>query len=191
MTSSAVVLRRARVSAGLTQRALASRSGSPQASIARTESSVRDVACDTLDRWLRSTGHRLCALPTLGTTAAETADVIERELAAGRFDSAFRAVIQLADDLKREVGAVRVAVVTAPPGSTGDARFDALLAGVVAVRLDEQSLPHPAWVNDVTSLSERWFVDYLSEQNDDTVAATPRQLLRLGVVLEACELESI
>ena len=54
----------ARRASGLSQRELATRARTQQPVVARTESSARDVTCETLDRLLRPTGYRLTAIPT-------------------------------------------------------------------------------------------------------------------------------
>ena len=63
---SARMLRHARRGAGLTQRALASRTGVPQETIARIESSRSDPRVETLDRLLEGCGYGLEHLPRLG-----------------------------------------------------------------------------------------------------------------------------
>jgi transcriptional regulator with XRE-family HTH domain len=66
MTSTARMLRSARLRAGLSQRALAERSGIPQPSIARMEAGQTVPRVDTLQRLLRATGHELDTQPRLG-----------------------------------------------------------------------------------------------------------------------------
>jgi len=66
MGMAARMLRHARRSAGLTQRALASTSGIPQETIARIESGRVDPRISTLDRLLEGCGQGLEHLPRLG-----------------------------------------------------------------------------------------------------------------------------
>lgn len=190
MSTAARILTNARRVSGLSQRELASRARTQQPVVARTESSARDVTCDTLDRLLRPTGYRLTALPTRSWTAADAADSIRDHLLAGNEDGAYRDVIQFNDDLVREHGALRVAVVVAPPGSTGDDRYDAFLAALVEFRLGEERLPLPAWTAGHL-LAERWFVDANSVDDPATVAATPPPFRRRGVIIDAVELASV
>jgi transcriptional regulator with XRE-family HTH domain len=185
------LIRQARHTSGLTQRALAARSGTPQPAIARAENSHRDLLVAGLDRLLRSTGHQLIALPTLRSTAAETADVVRLHLAAGREDAAYRDVIQLNDDLVVERGALKVALAVATPATTGDDRYDAFIAGVVDWRLSLDGLPRPTWVDDVKCLDACWWVDPTSEGDAEVVAATPTVIRRRGVIIDEAELRSV
>ncbi len=60
------MLRHARRTAGLTQRALAAKTGVPQETIARIESGRADPRVAMLDRLLEGCGHGLEHLPRLG-----------------------------------------------------------------------------------------------------------------------------
>lgn len=66
MGMAARMLRHARRSAGLTQRALAARTGIPQETIARIEAAHADPRVSTLDRLLEGCGYGLEHLPRLG-----------------------------------------------------------------------------------------------------------------------------
>ena len=190
VSSAARILSNARRVSGLSQRELATRARTQQPVVARTESSARDVTCETLDRLLRPTGYRLSAIPTRSWTAAEAAGAFRAHLRADNEDGAYRDVIQFNDDLAREHGAVRVAVVVAPPERTGDDRYDAILAALVEFRLNEERLPLPTWTAG-HSLVERWFVDTNSVDDPATVDATPEPFRRRGVIIDAVELASV
>ena len=66
MGMAARMLRHSRRSAGLTQRALAARTGVPQETIARIEAARVDPRISTLDRLLEGCGYGLAHLPRLG-----------------------------------------------------------------------------------------------------------------------------
>ena len=66
MSMAARMLRHSRRSAGLTQRALAARTGVPQETIARIEAARVDPRVSTLDRLLEGCGYGLEHLPRLG-----------------------------------------------------------------------------------------------------------------------------
>ena len=182
MTVAARLLRHARHSTSLSQAALAAKVGFRQSNVSRLESEGRDVNVDTLDRLLRAAGFRLAALPTQSAAVAEAADSTARFVAADNEDGAYRAVIQLADDLAREHGAERVALTVAPPPPTGDERFDAFIAGVVDFRLAAEHLPRPKWLTDGPRLASPWFVDRWSIGNSAVIEATPPQLRTRGVI---------
>lgn len=58
-TTAGALLRSARLSAGLTQRAVAERAGTAQSVVARVESGVTDPSVGTLRRLMAATGHDL------------------------------------------------------------------------------------------------------------------------------------
>ena len=60
------LVRYARQSAGLSQRALAERAGVPQSTVARIELGRLAPRVDTLERILRATGRTLASEPVLG-----------------------------------------------------------------------------------------------------------------------------
>jgi transcriptional regulator with XRE-family HTH domain len=64
----AVALRSARRRAGLSQTALAARSGTSQATISAYESGRKVPSMETLDRLLAATGHRLAVEPAPSET---------------------------------------------------------------------------------------------------------------------------
>ena len=69
----ATALREARRTSGLTQRALATRAGVPQPSVARIESGAVMPRVDTLDRLLAACGARLAVTVALGSALDTTA----------------------------------------------------------------------------------------------------------------------
>jgi transcriptional regulator with XRE-family HTH domain len=187
--SAATLLRSARRSAGQSQRALAARVGRSQPQIADVERGRHDVTVGVLSDWLAATGHRLVAVPTSRTSAAEAADAVRQALRAGQPDGALRQVLQLSDDLAASEPLVRSALCASAPATTGDARYDALIAGIVELRLPGNV---PDWAAEPSRcLGERWWVDDTSGVRELNLAETPPELLRHGVVLSAGELRSV
>ena len=174
------LVRQARAGSGLSQRAIGERAAVPQSVIARAETGGRDLNSSGLDRILRATGYQLTTIPTLRDTVAEAADQAGRHLAEGNEDAAYRDVIQLSDDLAAEHGALRVALAVCPPPPTGDARYDAWIAGLVEWRLD--AAPH---------LIEHWWVDEFSAGDEAVACATPAPIRRRGVIIDEAELASV
>ena len=83
------------------------------------------------------------------------------------------------------------ALITGPPSSTGDERWDALVCGVaedVAVR---HGLPLPGWVVAHEPLEEWWFVTNYSGLHALAFVETPPTLARHGVFLRRASLVNI
>lgn len=175
------LLIQARSTGRLTQAALASAAGAPQPSVARVERGRRDLQVGTLERLVHAAGCQLAILPSIRTTAAATSVAVRDALDGHDDEAAYRAVIQLADDLAAEGGAERVALCVTPPPATGDQRYDAFIAGVVEHRLDEDALPQPRWVREAVRLDTLWLVDEWA--GDDALIATPKALRDRGVII--------
>lgn len=184
-------LRAARAARGLTQRQLAADVGTHQPQIAAIESGARDTTVSGLERHLRALLYRLTVLPTRRRPAWEAALDVADHLREADEASAFREIVQLSDDLAQSTPDIRVALVVTPPPSTKDARFDALLAGVVDYWLEECAAPRPAWLDEPSrTLDVHWFVEPLLELHEAARQATPYPILRHGVVLAEAELRS-
>lgn len=100
------LLRTARKTAGLSQVELAGLSAVRQEAISRVEGG-RDPRFSTWERLVDATGHRVVLVPTRRATVSEVAGQIAADLKAGRRDHAFRALIQLGDNLAAEEGLIR------------------------------------------------------------------------------------
>lgn len=187
--SASTLLRSARRAAGVSQRALALRAGRRQPQIADVERGQHDVTVAVLSQLLAATGHRLVTVPSTRTTPSETAEGIRNALRAGQPDRALREALQLSDDLLACELPVRTALCAAEPETTGDSRYDALIAGIVELRLPGRSCP--SWARSAARvLPERWWVDATPGLEELNLAETPPVLLRHGVVLAAGELAS-
>ncbi|WP_158297147.1 helix-turn-helix domain-containing protein [Zhihengliuella sp. ISTPL4] len=146
MTNASVLVRAARKSSGLTQKDLAERTNVDQGRVSRVEGG-REAEFSTVERLLRGAGHRLYSAPTRRDDAATVATAIRGYLGAGDKHSALREFIQLSDNLNAEHGLVRGVLGLAEPEPTGDRAWDAALAALVDLRLREEGLPTPAWVD--------------------------------------------
>lgn len=146
MTNASVLVRAARKSSGLTQKDLAERTNVDQGRVSRCERG-REAEFSTIERFLRGAGHRLYSAPTRRDDAATIAAAIRGYLRAGDKYSALREFIQLSDNLASEHGLVRGILGLAEPEPTGDGAWDAALAALVDLRLSEEGLPTPAWVD--------------------------------------------
>jgi transcriptional regulator with XRE-family HTH domain len=190
-TTADLVLTLARRNAGLTQRSLSARARRPQARIAEIETGANDPKVATLDGYLAATGHQLVLIASRGTTVAEAALRIREYTSRGDEDNAFRVVIDLHDQLRAEATDVRVALCSLRPPASGEAKWDALLAGLVDYLLGSTSVV-PAWVeSEAFVLTEPWFVDPTTANRDEAERTTPLAFARRNVFLTASEFASV
>lgn len=192
MVSASSLLRASRRASGLSQRALARVARVAQPRIATVESGAFDTSVARLERLVAATGGRVTVLPTRARPVWEASLAIGRAIDEGDEATAFREVIQVSDDLACAEGAVRVALAVAPAVPCGDARYDALLAGVVDYWLVADRLPRPEWLaQPAWTLAEPWDVEPVPGLRAAARRATPRPIARHGVFLAASELASL
>jgi len=115
-------------------------------------------------------------------SAADAAVSARRALEEGDEDFAFRLIVQARDHLRR-LDPVDVAVGAEEPGSTGDRRFDALLAALVTRSLTELGAAVPAWAACIEPLDEPWYPALLPSLRRRADREAPPDLRRLGIML--------
>lgn len=186
------LVRAVRRSAGLSVVACAAGAGIPHARLSEYEHGRHQPSVARLQALARAAGLRFVPVPVPSTvvTAAEAADEVYEVLRSGaiRAESrALRVVFQLHDDLAAAPSHVLPALVATPAPPTGDARFDALVAGVVEWHTRGRGLPVPPWVSEPERTVEPpWQPDPHTERSDAIDV-----LVRHGVILAASELESV
>jgi transcriptional regulator with XRE-family HTH domain len=183
------LVRSSRQAAGITQLELAGRAGTAQPAVAAYEAGTRTPNLSTLKRLLGACEHdvELLAHPRVRRGAASLADLgqtIAEDLEHGREDDALRLLFGFADDFRGSSRPGQLSLLRDEPSSTGDARFDAALAGVAELFAAEGSIPAPAWVNGVNRFVEPWwFVASRPAFHAYTLANTPAVLARHGVFI--------
>lgn len=190
MGTAAILLRSARRAAGLNQSQLARRASTSQPRISALEHGVNAPTVDSLDRLLRSIGSRLLVVPTVRSGAAEAAAVISDSLESGDTSTAFRALIQLSDNLVAETGTNRLALALTVPEPTGQVAWDAAIAGITEYRLKQAQLPSPDWVDgpraDVPTV-----ISGSRRTSSVDPADVPVELRDRNVLIESATLESV
>jgi transcriptional regulator with XRE-family HTH domain len=177
----------ARTAAGITQVELAARAGTAQPAIAAYESGVRTPNLKTLGRLLDACEHEveLVARPRVrrgAASLAELAEAITADLGRDREGEALRLLFGFADDFRGSSRPGRIALLADEPSLTGDARFDAALAGVAELFAAEGALAAPGWVNGPARFVEPWwFVASRPAFHAYTLANTPACFARHGV----------
>ena len=184
-------LRIARRSAHLTQRAFAQRISEHQPGIAEIEAGRRDVGVSHLELMLKSTGLKLLPFRTTSKAACIVADEIYDYLRNGHEPRAFREIIQLSDDLSASSVVDLVCLIATPPPSTGDDRYDALIASVCEHYADTRKAPKPSWLETVGALDDPWFVDKDPKFHGQAKKESPKAFAKRNVFLAASELASV
>ena len=183
------LIRGARHAAGITQLELASRAGTAQPAVAAYESGSKTPNLATLERLLGACEHdvEVLARPRVRRGAASLAELaltIGEDLEQGRDRDALRLLFGFADDFRGSSRPGRIALLRDEPPPTGDARFDAALAGVAELFAAEAAIAAPAWVNGPGRFVEPWwFVASRPEFHAYTLANTPAVLARHGVFM--------
>ena len=152
----AEVVRRARLAAGLTQEELATLADTSQSAVAAYETGARQPSWSVLQRIVGASGHRieleLRADPAV-FRLTDLADQIAMEAEDSvRLRLVFEFLRGAADD-----GVPLPLLVAAEPRSTGDVRFDALLAAIAEDLCVHGGLRPPSWVHDDERCA-RWAV---------------------------------
>jgi hypothetical protein len=125
-------------------------------------------------------------------TIGETARQIRRCLAAGDEHEALRWVAQFVAVFERASPADRSGLVADEPPSTGDHRWDAMLAGVAEQLCFSHELAVPAWsLHPSRFLDQWWFVTPYRSLHASAFAATPAALANRGVFIHGASLESV
>jgi transcriptional regulator with XRE-family HTH domain len=183
------LIRGARRAAGITQLELADRAGTAQPAVAAYESGAKTPNLATLERLLGACEHdvEVLARPRVrrgAASLAELATTIEEDLTHGREQDALRLLFGFADDFRGSSRPGRIALIEDEPPGTGDARFDAALAGVAEFFASEGAIPAPAWVNGPPRFVEPWwFVASRPAFHAYTLANTPASFARHGVFI--------
>jgi transcriptional regulator with XRE-family HTH domain len=185
----ATLIRDARHAAGITQLELARHAGTAQPAVAAYESGARTPGIATLERLLGACEHdvEVLARPRVrrgAASLAELAQTIGEDLRAGHEHDALRLLFGFADDFRGSSRPGRIALLCDDPPITGDARFDAALAGVAEFFAAEGVIAAPGWVNGPSRFVEPWwFVASRTAFHAYTLANTPAVFARHGVFI--------
>jgi len=183
------VIRDARKAAHITQLELANRAGTAQPAVAAYESGGRTPSLATLERLLDACEYdiEVIARPRLrrgATSLAELAQMIEKDLKDGQERDAVRLLFGFADDFRGSSRPGKISLLADEPPGTGDARFDAALAGLAELFAAEAAIVPPAWVNGPERFVEPWwFVASRPAFHAYTLAHTPALFARHGVFI--------
>jgi transcriptional regulator with XRE-family HTH domain len=183
------LIRDARHAGGITQLELARRARTAQPAVAAYESGARVPSIATLERLLGACEHDLeiHARPRVRRGAAsleQLAETIADDLRDDRERDALRLLFAFADDFRGSSRPGKISLLHKEPPPTGDARFDAALAGTAELFAREAEIAAPRWVDEPTRFVEPWwFVTSKPALDAYTLAHTPAVFARHGVFI--------
>lgn len=117
---------------------------------------------------------------------------IARALGAGDEHEALRWGAELVADVQRMAHGDRAVAVADDPGTTGDARWDALVAGLVEHCCVRHKVPVPAWTVTPGRFLERWwFLTPYRSLMPTALVEAPAALANRGVFVTEASLRSV
>ncbi len=184
-------IRAARVSRHLTQGQLAERAGVGRQWLVALEKGHDRAELAKVTAVISALGMTLTFAPPLPAgpagrtwlTASDTAEAIREELARGDGDFALRLVGRALSDLQALTDPDDLALFLAEPPSTGDHRWDTLLAATVGRQCRASGITAPAWTRP-EPLATWWFPVFDKVLAARTMQRTPADLASLGIWLE-------
>lgn len=189
----ASTLRRARENSGMTLRTAASISGVGAGNLSAIERGLRDPTTATASKIAEAIGIRFVPIPANGRSSA--ADAVEEILlaeAAADAPWAYRAFLQLANDLAA-VSAVDRLLLSAEEPRRTHTRWDDAVAGLAEWRLRQLKAPVPEWIlSRPGRADDPWEPQRTSFPLDLRTSAddVPEPLRRRGVMMGSDELTS-
>lgn len=177
---------------------MAARIGTTQSAIARMESGRADPRLHTLERYAEAVGAEFAVDSADRMALDRIAVAVRRSLAEDDPNDALRLVIQFLDDIATlDPGAVGRSL-RLEPESTGDRRWDALLAGIAEYASSRARVQVPGWTAAPGRFLRRfWLVieDLLGRPVPGLAAlafaTAPPELAGRGVFLDRSTLESV
>lgn len=153
--SIATSLRRARLNSGGSPRRAAIASGVGASSLSNIESGRREPTSGTVERIAETLGVRVAVIPRVDRlNAADAAEAIAT-YADAEPAAAYRAFLQLADDLAAADPYERFLLTVEEPRRLGN-RWDDAIAALVELRLPKGSVPPWTAVHDSAQLDTVW-----------------------------------
>ena len=187
--SAADLIREAREFAGLSRSALAAKAGVPTSTVSRIEDGASDPTLTMLARLVAAAGRHL----SVSVTAQQRAGLaIESLTEAYQQDGQARKISwpRLRGFLDEVTGRPEFAAkaIEDPPARTGDAAFDALLAGIAEKIADDAGIPRPRWTKSVPPAPAPWTAPGTPARVERARAAAPPQLAARNIWLATKDL---
>lgn len=189
--SIATSLRRVRLNSGVSLRRAATASGVGASSLSNIESGRREPTSGTVERIAETLGVRVAIIPRVDRlTAADTTETIA-SYADAEPTAAYRAFLQLANDLAAADPYERFLLTVEEPRRLGN-RWDDAIAALVELRLPKGSAPPWASARDEATGQDVWEPQRtrfpLPALTD--LSEAPEPFRRRSIAISADELES-
>ena len=189
--SSADLLIAAREKSGLTQTQMARIAKTSQSAIAAYEAGDREPTVPVLQRMLAATGHNLMIAFEADRNIYRVADLARdiRKTSIKNRERRLRLVFEFLREVDAKELTLRVAV---EPKSTGDQRFDAMLAALSEDLCVSNGVSPPSWVfADQRFLDSAWWVSNLKSARTRALVNAPASYRRRGVMIDRHDLTSV
>ena len=189
--SSADLLIAAREKSGLTQTQMARIAKTSQSAIAAYEAGDREPTVPVLQRMLAATGHNLMIAFEADRNIYRVADLARdiRKTSIKNRERRLRLVFEFLREVDTKELTLRVAV---EPESTGDQRFDAMLAALSEDLCVINGVSPPSWVfADQRFLDSAWWVSNLKSARTRALVNAPASYRRRGVMIDRHDLTSV
>lgn len=189
--SSADILIAAREKSGLTQTQMARIAKTSQSAIAAYEAGDREPTVPVLQRMLAATGHNLMIAFEADRNIYRVADLARdiRKTSIKNRERRLRLVFEFLREVDAKELTLRVAV---EPESTGDQRFDAMLAALSEDLCVSNGVSPPSWVfADQRFLDSAWWVSNLKSARTRALVNAPASYRRRGVMIDRHDLTSV
>lgn len=184
-------VRELRRRAGVSVAALAARTGLQASNISAIEHGARTPQSATLEKAAAGLGARLIAV-TLDNVplVADTAAFIRKYVEVGDEEGAYRAFLQLGNDLEEATAVNQVLISVTRPTSISP-KWDAAIAGLVEWRLAQKSSPVPEWVTEIAGEQQwRWAPGVGPRLFEPRSEEVPEPLRERGIWIEEGELQA-
>jgi hypothetical protein len=123
-------------------------------------------------------------------TVGDVSEEIAACLAKGDSNSATRLAFHFLERYDKSDWETRQRITVQPPETTGNDRYDALLAGIVEFACASHGIVAPSWVDaDRYFLTKWWFVSGMPTLHADAIVHSPISLARRGVFVTQGALE--
>ncbi|MHB1534470.1 MAG: helix-turn-helix domain-containing protein [Acidimicrobiales bacterium] len=187
------VLRRERLTSGLTAAQLARASGTSETNVAAYERGAKTPSSATLARLrllLRAGAASPIFVNRLLTVPAAAAGIRKGLRNGWPPADLLRIVRESLSNARWATSEIDLAAFLAPPSTTGDPRWNALLAGAVEDLALQRGVPVPDWTAG-NALPSFWFVSDSRDFDAYALAHSPVSLKVRGVMLDPSDLVSV